>query len=616
LKEFRVNSILQLGCITPKEYNFNFLDEFAINGKINTLFVTILRHEFFAGKHLNVYFYINTSGEAIKGTIFNFTKYHLSYFRTGKEIYITGMVQEDKFGTTILQPKITKKPTEEIILKYRHQSLTSAKVREIIEKYVTFDNFKNQGLPEKVILDILKIHLLDIFQNNTNFSDIFKNSKDFHDELTSSLKYCEMFNHIKILMTKKVISPSLKKLNSDYKPWIESLPFKLTNDQKNVIADISRDLNRDEATRRMIVGDVGSGKTMVILASIIIAQPHRAVLMAPTSLLAEQLFEEAKKFLPDDLNIALVTSKTAKKIGDVNFYDVLVGTHALLFQNLKNIPLIIVDEQHRFGTIHRKKLEKLLSDDKKKPHFLQFSATPIPRTQAMINSAFIDISLIKEIPFKKNIKSSVIKSRDFNNLISHIKTEIENNHQVLIIYPLVQESDNFNYQSLEESRDYWFNNFENVYLTHGKDKNKDEVLKNFRENGDILLSTTVVEVGISLPRLTIIVIVGAERLGLATLHQLRGRVSRTGLDGFCYLFTKSYESKAMSRLKEFAETPSGFDIATLDLKNRKGGDLVSGVKQSGNAFKWIDLADDEEIIDEVKKYISQQKEQLENEDES
>ncbi|SFV61197.1 Transcription-repair coupling factor [hydrothermal vent metagenome] len=167
----------------------------------------------------------------------------------------------------------------------------------------------------------------------------------------------------------------------------------------------------------------------------------------------------------------------------------------------------------------------------------------------------------------------------------------------MIVYPLVEQSEVLEYQSIDEARGYWERHFENVYVTHGKDKEKEQVLMDFRERGDLLIATTVVEVGISLPRLSTVVIVGAERLGLSTLHQLRGRVSRTGLKGYCYLYTNQKKSQ---RLDAFVRTTSGFDIANLDLKFRKSGDLLKGLAQSGSQFRWIDFAEDEKVVKEVK----------------
>ncbi|MCD6213276.1 MAG: ATP-dependent DNA helicase RecG, partial [Sulfurovum sp.] len=248
---------------------------------------------------------------------------------------------------------------------------------------------------------------------------------------------------------------------------------------------------------------------------------------------------------------------------------------------------------HRFGTKQRQSLEALVSGDEKKPHFLQFSATPIPRTQAMMQSELLDVSLITTTPFDREVLTQTISKPDFSSLLTHIKDEIAQKHQVLIIYPLVEESTEIPYQSLAESRGFWESKFDNVYVTHGKDKQKEEVLLEFREQGDILLATTVVEVGISLPKLTLIVIVGAERLGLATLHQLRGRVGRNGLKSWCYLYSNSTDN---FRLKQFTKTTNGFDIAKLDLKFRDSGDILDGTIQSGQKFKWLDMAEDEEVV--------------------
>ena len=181
-----------------------------------------------------------------------------------------------------------------------------------------------------------------------------------------------------------------------------------------------------------------------------------------------------------------------------------------------------------------------------------------------------------------------------------IGEELDKEHQVLIIYPLVEQSEALDYQSIDEARSYWEKRFDRVYVTHGKDRNKEEVLFEFREKGSILLATTVVEVGISLPRLTTIVIVGAERLGLSTLHQLRGRVSRNGLKGYCYLYTNQ---KASDRLDAFVKTDNGFDIAALDLKFRKSGDLLAGRRQSGDKFRWVDMSEDDETVREVVRHL-------------
>jgi ATP-dependent DNA helicase RecG len=216
---------------------------------------------------------------------------------------------------------------------------------------------------------------------------------------------------------------------------------------------------------------------------------------------------------------------------------------------------------------------------------------------AMIQSSYVDISVIKELPFKKDIETKILYPKDFSSLVEHIKREIEEGRQTIIVYPLVEESEVLEYQSIDEARGYWEKNFEKVYVTYGKDKEKEDVLEEFSKEGNILIATTLIEVGISLPKLSTIVIVAPERLGLATLHQLRGRVSRNALKGYCYLFTKKEPTK---RLKEFCKTLDGFKIAELDLKLRQSGDLLKGDRQSGKEFKFFDPSNDEDILNEVK----------------
>jgi ATP-dependent DNA helicase RecG len=215
---------------------------------------------------------------------------------------------------------------------------------------------------------------------------------------------------------------------------------------------------------------------------------------------------------------------------------------------------------------------------------------------AMIESSLIDFSFIKQTPFKKDISTTQISKSDFSNLLEHIKNQINKKNQIIIVYPLVNESEHIKYSSLQEAKDFWLKNFKNTYITSGQDKNKEDILQEFRDKGDILLATTLIEVGLSLPKLSTIVIVGADRLGLASLHQLRGRVSRNGLKGYCFL----YSNNQSNRLQEFCNINNGFDIAELDLKYRQSGDIASGIRQSGKMFNFINLSTDIEIIQKAK----------------
>lgn len=590
LKRLRVRPLLDLALILPSKYEDNFLCDSLVLKEENVLEVEVLSRQR-VPKFLKVRFFSLKFEKELEGIVFHPKPFHEKLFCVGCRVFIKGKV-DDNFGKlSIIQPKVISE-VNKIDVKYK-TPLKNQTLKRLVLTYLNKDSLIKEGLSEKEAKTLLTFH----FPTHEFLRK--KESK----EIVDILKFVEIYNHLKKLSSKKTAYKASTILEGDISDLTSKLPFKLTSDQLRAINDIKKDFHSGLASKRVVVGDVGCGKTMVILSAVMLAYPKKAVLMAPTSILANQIYAEAKKFLPSYLKIALVTSK--EKISDLDKYDFLVGTHALLYKDLPKCDLVMVDEQHRFGVNQREMIKNLVSRDKtSRAHFLQFSATPIPRTLAMINSSLVDYSFIKEIPFEKHITTKIIGRSEFKSLIRHIENEIKKDHQIAIIYPLVEESESIDYQSIDEAKEYWQKRYENVFVTYGKDKEKDEVLENFQKNGSILISTTVIEVGISLPRLTTVVIVGAERLGLATLHQIRGRVSRVGLDGYCFLYTNDKNSK---RLKEFAKTKSGFDIAELDLKFRKSGDVVDGKLQSGKMFEWIDLSSDEYIIKKAKdRLISQQ----------
>jgi len=589
-KKLKIHSLLDLVLIIPTSYNDTTLSTSLELGKVHTLEAKVTDSSIYSGK-LRVTFNLTQSGRRLSSTFFRVTPYHHKLFEVGSNHVIQGKLEEYKGYLQMSQPKSIKQ-IGKITPKYK-TVLKESEISSLIECYVTERNLFNEGLDSKEVATLMHIHfpksMEEVYENGT-----------FKPDFVQVLKFIEAFNHLKKLRGKRADFPALRALNGEIQPFIKNLPFTLTPEQTAVISQIQEDVAREnKAAKRMVVGDVGSGKTMVILASVMMALPYKSILMAPTSLLALQLYEEACKHLPKSVKVALVMQ--GKDEGDYADADFIIGTHALLYkEDLPQASLVMVDEQHRFGTKQRQSLEALVSSGDKKPHFIQFSATPIPRTQAMMESELLDVSLITTTPFEREVLTQTIGKQDFPNLLDHIKEEIAQEHQVLIIYPLVEESTEVPYQSLEESRGFWENKFDNVYVTHGKDKQKEEVLLKFREKGNILLATTVVEVGISLPRLTLIVIVGAERLGLATLHQLRGRVGRNGLKSWCYLYSNSLEN---FRLEQFSQTTNGFDIAKLDLKFRDSGDILDGTIQSGQKFKWLDMGEDEDVVAYAKERV-------------
>lgn len=581
-KKLGIESFCRLALFVPYAYEDLRIGKRAEASKAQLIDATVESVQR-APNLLRVTFYAHNFGHLVTGIIFRPKPYVVHQFQIGSRDNYYGIVEFSGGQCVIKMPKRVSKAGE-IVPKYKC-ALRSDVMHSLIENSLTKERLIKEGIREEAADEVLKLH----FPKETP-----QDLKNLNKKSLDALKYIELFSYMKALSAKRRYFKSIASTCRDYTEWTKSLPFSLTHEQIKAIEDIKSDLSKSISARRIVVGDVGCGKTAVILASAYMMMPERSILMAPTSILASQLYEEAKRLLPS-LRCALVTNKSKKE--PLDDYDLIIGTHALLYRDLPKAALIMVDEQHRFGTLQRNMLEKLVSNGEKKPHFLQFSATPIPRTQAMIETAHVDVSLITTAPYKKDIAGAIIRKNDFKALLEHIRSEIRNGNQVLLVYPLVEQSDVLQYQSIEEARLFWESRFDNVYVTHGKDKDKENVLLEFRDKGDILIATTVVEVGISLPRLSSVVVVGAERLGLSTLHQLRGRVSRTGLKGYCFLYTNQKESP---RLEEFVRTSSGFDIAELDLMYRRSGDLLKGVNQSGKEFKWIELCEDEEIVKKVK----------------
>lgn len=589
LEQIACETVIDLALHVPTAFEDTTLYTLPQWGKKQAILVKVLSFQSLNG-NLKVDLFCENLKMPLSSMIFHPKPYHYSIFKKDAKMVLFGTLEQTNWGVQMAQPKKIGK-VGEIVAQYSSKLRVDSHQR-LVRTYVNVENLMSEGL------DRQKAEIITAIYSRPKESIEKFNIEGVSFQERQALKFAECFNYMKKLAKKRFIFPSISSSKIDVKAWIERLPFTLTGDQSRAIKEIGNDLEKKSSAKRMIIGDVGAGKTMLILATAYMNSRHKTILMAPTALLAIQLYDEACKFLPE-LKSILVTNKHNKK-ANLQEYDFIIGTHALLFRELPTASVVMIDEQHRFGTKQRNKIDKLVQEGDKRPHVFQFSATPIPRTLAMVNSALLEVSTLEQMPFKKDISTQVIGKNNFPALLEHIESELKEDHQVLIIYPLVEESEVIEYQSLEEARGFWEKKFEGVYVTHGKDKDKDQVLLDFREEGKILLATTVVEVGISLPKLSTIVIVGAERLGFAALHQLRGRVSRTGLKGYCYLFSHQQASK---RLIEFSKVSNGFDIANLDLKYRESGDLLSGKRQSGSKFFWFSESEDLEIAKEVKEYI-------------
>ena len=406
----------------------------------------------------------------------------------------------------------------------------------------------------------------------------------------------------------------------------QHLPFELTGAQKKVIREIFMDMKSGHQMNRLLQGDVGSGKTIVAFISMLLAigNDAQATLMAPTEILAEQHFRSLKKYGdPLGLNISLLTGSTKKSIKkeireqlENKQLDIIVGTHALIESDVKfkNLGLAIVDEQHRFGVAQRAKLWK--KNQHKVPHVLVMTATPIPRTLAMTLYGDLDVSVIDELPAgRKPIKTLLRFDRNRLRLFGFIREQIKIGRQVYVVYPLIEESEKLDLKHLMDGYESLSRTFPEFQLSivHGKMKpaDKDFEMKRFiNRETQILVSTTVIEVGVDVPNATVMVIENAERFGLAQLHQLRGRVGRGAEQSFCILMCgDKLSDEAKIRLETMVRTNNGFEIADTDLNLRGPGDLM-GTQQSGILDLLIaDLGKDGKILqiarDAVKKLLEE-----------
>jgi ATP-dependent DNA helicase RecG len=435
------------------------------------------------------------------------------------------------------------------------------------------------------------------------------------------LKFEELFYIQLQLISKKILRKQKIKgfpfsqvgehFNTFYK---DHLPFELTSAQQKVIKEIRADLGSNAQMNRLLQGDVGSGKTIVALMSMLLAIDNgfQSCLVAPTEILANQHYNGLKEILGSmNINIALLTGSVKKSVrkgmheqlesGELH---ILVGTHAVLEHKVQfyNLGLAIIDEQHRFGVAQR---SKLWHKNDIPPHILVMTATPIPRTLAMSLYGDLDISVIDELPpGRKPVKT--VHRFDANRLkvFRFIKDEIKKGRQIYIVYPLIQESQALDYKDLMDGYESMVREFPlpqyQISIVHGQMKSEDkdyEMARFVKGETQIMVATTVIEVGVNIPNATVMIIESAERFGLSQLHQLRGRVGRGGDQSYCILMTgQKLSSEAKTRLETMVRTNDGFEIAEVDLKLRGPGDLM-GTQQSGLlTLKIADIVKDNDIL--------------------
>jgi ATP-dependent DNA helicase RecG len=499
--------------------------------------------------------------------------------------------------------------------KLSNKGLTNKAIGKLTQ--VLLPQLKNQ-LSETLSADLLQ--KLNLPSREKALFDIHfpQNSQDLQ-RAQYRLKFEELFFiQLQLIQMKQVRQRKLKghnfssigdHFNTFYK---DHLPFELTNAQKRVLKEIRLDCGGQHQMNRLLQGDVGSGKTLVALMSILMAIDNgfQACLMAPTEILANQHFETISELLKDmPLKVGLLTgSKKAaeRKILHQELEDgsihILIGTHALLEDKVKykNLGLVVIDEQHRFGVAQRAKMWKKNTHP---PHVLVMTATPIPRTLAMTLYGDLDVSVIDELPPGRKEVKTVWKSDSHRlRVFGFIKEEIKKGRQAYIVYPLIKESEKLDYKDLMDGYESVCRAFpeQQISIVHGQMKAEDkdfEMNRFVKGETQIMVATTVIEVGVNVPNASIMVIESAERFGLSQLHQLRGRVGRGAEQSYCILMSGNKLSEdGQQRLKTMVRTTDGFEIAEVDLKLRGPGDLM-GTQQSGMLnLKLADLVKDNAIL--------------------
>ena len=571
---------------------------------------------FFQRRKNRLTFSANIQNKLIKVTIFNraFMKNHI---KVGSIITIIGKYNPKT--EVLTASNIILKPLNgmEIIPVYHlSKGITSKQINACI----------NEALKTSVIKNNIPSTIKDKygFINEEDAIKIIHNPKDEKSLKLAlkTLKYEELYTYMKRVKELKLRNQERNELyiknvdKNKINNFIKSLPFELTKDQLNVIDEMINDLTSDIKMNRLLQGDVGSGKTIVafILAYAVFTSNFQSALMAPTEILAIQHYENAVKLFKDtDFKIGLLTGKmTSKEKNEIykklknNEIDFIIGTHALISDKtiFNNLGLVITDEQHRFGVNQRLALENK-SDQ---IDVLMMSATPIPRTYALTLYGDTDISSIKTMPKGRlPVKTFVKKTEELKEVLEGIYNALKNGNQAYVISPMIEENEDTDYTNvydLKHKFELAFKNY-NVGILHGKmtKEEKDLVMEDYVNNKiNILISTTVVEVGVDVSNATVIVIFDSDRFGLSTLHQLRGRVGRNNMQSYCYLIS----DKDKKRLDIMEQENDGYKISEEDFKLRGQGDLF-GSRQSGAlSFKLSDIKKDYDLIVKVKEDVDKE----------
>ena len=619
LNKVNIYSIDDLVRYYPYRYNIytpsNILEANIEDTIVVTGTVTSNANVFYIRKGFNrLTFTLETNNINIKVVIFN-RDFYKKLITIGKTISLIG--KYDKLKNTFTCADIKFKPifkTEVEPVYHMVSGLSKSTLIKSIDVALENSNI-NEIVPTNISSKYDLMNTIDAIKEIHHPTD----SKRLKDA-NIKLKYEELFEFmfkINLIKFKNQIFDDFVVKNIDdstINKVLSYVPFELTEDQRKAFQDIIDDFKGIKRMNRLILGDVGSGKTIVSFLSILLNHEcgYQSALLAPTEVLAEQHYNNFKSMFKDlDINVELLVGSVSKKDKEDIYrrleegsIDVLIGTHAILEDKVvfNNLGLVITDEQHRFGVNQR----NILKNKGQFVDVLYMSATPIPRTYALTIYGDMDISMIKQKPAgRKEIITKQYKFNEIQEVMSSIAEEIKEGHQAYVIAPLIEKDDEEtnelnDLKAIKDTILKYLPKETKIDILHGKMKNvdKDKVMNNFKDgNSNILLSTTVVEVGVDVKNATVITIFNAERFGLATLHQLRGRVGRNSLQSKCFLLS----DKDSERLKVLEESNDGFYISEKDFELRGSGDLF-GIRQSGDmVFKIANLQTDYKILLQCKK---------------
>jgi ATP-dependent DNA helicase RecG len=539
------------------------------------------------------------------------------------EWIFSGKVEQGYDGKITMSSPVIEREGKILPVYSETVGITSKGIRKLISELNHFVYNLPDWLPEEIRINEQMVPLADAYKM-IHFPESI--------EQLSLAKRRLAFNELFLLLfslqlsrkeLKQQPAPICPLPSEGLEKFVATLPFSLTESQVKASQEILQDLNKSMPMNRLLEGDVGSGKTVVgaIAAYAAIHNGYQTVWMAPTEILARQHWQTCEKLLaPLGIKIALLTGSTPKKAREsVNEAQLIIGTQAVIQNKVEfnKVGLVIIDEQHRFGVKQRSHL--LQRDKTTTPHFLSMTATPIPRTLALTIYGDLDISQLKTAPMDRlPIITRFVAPEQRKIAYQFIRQQIEAGRQAFVVCPLIEPSENPTQtelgqlekkSALEEYRklsEFIFPDLK-VGLLHGKMKpaEKEQVMTEFKAGTiNILVSTAVIEVGIDIPNATVMMIEGADRFGLAQLHQFRGRVGRASHQSYCFVFTDSSSSATFERLRAFAQTTSGFDISELDLKLRGPGDLA-GLAQSGRFSLKIASLSDIEVIQQARAVVTQ-----------